>query len=343
MANKDERLIDRDPDEEEELPSEAFYKNETFLLVIKLSLALGVVSSLLTGLILTNSRLSTLEEQYVISLEQTTKLNEQMGIAIENLKTLTQDHERVKQRIQTLDLDAAKGELSQALDILDTQSQAMDKQLAVTRNGLMSLSRMVKGSRVWQEDYRNQYETLFNENKEIKAAIKKLRGIQEEQEFEDPRYLEMDFWSSSDTVRPMSIHYQAWGEPNFRPVNKFYKKQKHKGSASADEQVFVAYQGEDIVAAVRLVPYEGFFWLRSLYVEQALRGQGIGLALLEHVHTSIDLDIHCFPYDHLEHFYALAGYRISDTLPTALQQLYDRYSGRGEKILAMSRSTQMAE
>jgi len=139
----------------------------------------------------------------------------------------------------------------------------------------------------------------------------------------------------------MNIQYQSWCEANFRAVNKFYKKQKHKGSASGDEQVFVAYQGEDIVAAVRLVPYDGYFWLRSLYVEQALRGQGIGLALLAQVHTSIDLDIHCFPYDHLAHFYTLAGYHMADTLPPSLQQLYERYSSRGEKIIAMSRTSQV--
>lgn len=192
MAEKDERLIDRDPDAEEEIKPKPFYKSETFLLVLKISISLGVISSLLTGLIITNSRLSTLEEKYRETIEEVSTLNNQADIAIKNLKTLKSEYDRLSQQVGTLDLTAAKGDLSQALTILDTQSGALDKQLAVTRNGLMSLSRMVKGSRVWQEDYRNQYQELFDANKQIKEAIKTLRGIQEE-EREDPQYIEMEF------------------------------------------------------------------------------------------------------------------------------------------------------
>ena len=192
MAEKDERLIDRDPDAGEEIKPVPFYKSGTFVLVLKISISLGVISSLLTGLIITNSRLSTLEEKYQTTIEEVSGLNKQADVAIQNLKTLKSEHDRLAQAVGTLDLTAAKGDLSQALLILETQSGALDKQLAVTRNGLMSLSRMVKGSRVWQEDYRNQYQDLFDANKQIKEAIKTLRGIQDEVR-EDPQYLEMEF------------------------------------------------------------------------------------------------------------------------------------------------------
>ena len=94
--------------------------------------------------------------------------------------------------METLDLSSAQGELSPAIKILYTQSKAIDKQLAVTRNGLISLSRMIQGSRVWQEDYSGQYKVLFDQNKEIKQMIKDLRGIQEVKR-EEPQYIEMDF------------------------------------------------------------------------------------------------------------------------------------------------------
>jgi len=87
----------------------------------------------------------------------------------------------------------AKGELSEALAILNTQSDAINKQLAVTRNGLISLSRMIKGSRVWQDDYKGKYQNLFDDNEKIIVSIKKLRGIQEKPEEHDPAFLEMDF------------------------------------------------------------------------------------------------------------------------------------------------------
>ncbi len=193
MASKDERLINRDPRaEEEETKAEPFYKSSTFILVLKISLSVGVISALLTGMILTNVRLGSLEERVGTTLETFQRLTEQQEIVVTNLKQLTDSHRLLDQQVSTLDLKSSKGDLSTALKILDIQSQNIDKQLAVTRNGLVSLSRMVKGSRVWQEDYRGQYTKLFEDNKKLKEDIKKLRGIQEEEKPEF-RYLEMDF------------------------------------------------------------------------------------------------------------------------------------------------------
>jgi hypothetical protein len=195
MAEKNERLIDRDPnaeDESEAGESVPFYKNSTFVLVLKLSVTLGLVSTLITGLIITNSRLSGVEDLFKDTLTQVSQVSEQQKIMIENLKTLTSDHQLLVAKVETFNLDSAQGELSQALNILDTQSKAIDKQLAVTRNGLISLSRMIQGSRVWQEDYSGQYKQLFEHNKEIKLMINDLRGIQAVKR-EEPQYIEMDF------------------------------------------------------------------------------------------------------------------------------------------------------
>ena len=194
MASKDEKLINRDPSAEAEdaVKAEPFYKSDTFILVLKVSLYLGVISSLLTGMILTNMRLGKLEatvSEAAVNLEQ---LTIKQDVVVTNLKELTKGHHTLVSKVSTLDLEAAKGDLSTALNILDTQSQNIDKQLAVTRNGLISLSRMVKGSRVWQEDYRGQYKSLFDDNQTLKAEIKTLRGIKEK-EAAGPRYIEMDF------------------------------------------------------------------------------------------------------------------------------------------------------
>jgi chromosome segregation ATPase len=190
----DERLIDKDPDEDEDLESsEPFYKSSTFIFVLKLSIGLGVISSLLTGLIITNTRLSTLEEKIVMFTEQVSVFQIQHDTVTANVKLLTSSHERLALSVGTLDISTAKGELSQALSILHTQSNVLNKQLSVTRNGIMSLSRMIKGSRVWQEDYRAQYQGLFDDNKEVTASIEKLRGIQKKSKEPEPTFLEMDF------------------------------------------------------------------------------------------------------------------------------------------------------
>ncbi len=190
---KGEKLINRNPDEEEQPPkAEPFYKSDTFILVLKISLYLGVISSLLTGMILTNVRLGKLETTVADSMFDVEQLALKQEVVVTNLKQVTKDHHQLVNKVSTLDLEAAKGDLSTALNILDTQSQNIDKQLATTRNGLISLSRMVKGSRVWQDDYRGQFKTLFDANKTLKSEIKTLRGIEKE-EAAGPRYIEMDF------------------------------------------------------------------------------------------------------------------------------------------------------
>ena len=149
---------------------------------------------------------------------------------------------------------------------------------------------------------------------------------------------------------------QLWQQPNFRAVNKFYRSQKHKGSASGDESIFVIYQDAEIndhcdkaseplsnepelVAAVRLVPHDNYYWLRSLYIKQELRGQNLGSELLAFVHQHITLPIYCFPYTHLEQFYGRAGYELvtPEQLPQSLNQLFERYQGKGQSILAMAK------
>lgn len=136
--------------------------------------------------------------------------------------------------------------------------------------------------------------------------------------------------------------FEKWCEPHFRPVNKFYKSQQHKGKANGEDVVFVIWYEGELVGAVRLVPYDHFYWLRSLYIKEALRGKGLGLELLNFVKRSLEgpfkKDIHCFPYEHLQSFYSLGGYRLSDSqlLPETLTDLYLKYLSRGERIIAMS-------
>ncbi|EAT12083.1 hypothetical protein HF888_04635 [Bermanella marisrubri] len=191
LINKDPRAVDEDENQETGLP---FFKQPAFIFVLKISLSLGVISSLLTGLFITNSRLTDVEDQILQYQEEISVFKEQQDILKQNLQTLTADHEYLVSEVNALDLSAAQGDLSKALAIYDQQADALNKQLAVTRNGLMSLSRMIKGSRVWQEDYNNQYKKLFEDNKQIQQAIDELRGVQKDKaQREEPQYLEIDF------------------------------------------------------------------------------------------------------------------------------------------------------
>lgn len=177
----------------------------------------------------------------------------------------------------------------------------------------------------------------------------------------------MQTWARAGTLPPMNdlalidvneIQFAQWQAPHFRPINKFYKSQKHKGKANGSDLVFYAYgtvnEEQKVLGAVRLVPSDsedqsngnmtdeqsGYFWLRSLYIHDALRGKQLGTKLLECVHRSLStVPIYCFPYDHLENFYSNADYRLvaEDSLPQALKDLFDRYVQRGEKIIIMGK------
>jgi len=133
------------------------------------------------------------------------------------------------------------------------------------------------------------------------------------------------------------IELCEWAQPNFRAVNKFYRSQKHKGSASGDERVFIASIEDDMLAAVRLVPHEGYYWLRSLYVKSELRGNTLGKKLLTLVRQKLTLPIYCFPYTHLEDFYLNSGYELLalEQLPQPLNQLFVKYQGKGSGIICM--------
>lgn len=139
-----------------------------------------------------------------------------------------------------------------------------------------------------------------------------------------------------------TIILKEWQGENFRAVNQFYRRQKHKGSASGDERVFVIEHDSQIIAAVRLVPYEGYYWLRSLYVEQTQQGKKLGSQLLAYLDQHIIQPIYCFPYLHLDHFYQQAGYQLigEDKMPQSILQLYTRYNRKGQGILAMAKNTQ---
>ena len=192
MVDNDERLIDKDMEEAKAKEAASQADKSALWLAIKISAALGIVASMVTTLILVNSRMNENEAQLSAALAQLTELQARQEKLAEGVNELHKLSTQLQKEVGTLDIGAAKGDLSTTLGILDTQSVNFNKQLAVTRNGLISLARMVKGSRVWQEDYRSQYQVLFDDNKKVKESIDKLRGVAKKEE-ESDRFIELDF------------------------------------------------------------------------------------------------------------------------------------------------------
>jgi len=192
MANNRERLIDKDMEDGEEVQEASALNSPAFWLAIKISFGTAILSGLVVAIVLVFMAVGEVEEQLSEVDEELKELQSRQQIIAKSIKQLTSESQFLSREIESLDLGAAKGDLRQALNILGTQSGNIDKQLAVTRNGLISLARMVKGSRVWQDDYRAQFQELFQHNEQVKEDIKELRGVAKKQT-QESRYIELDF------------------------------------------------------------------------------------------------------------------------------------------------------
>lgn len=108
-------------------------------------------------------------------------------------------------------------------------------------------------------------------------------------------------------------------------VEMFYRAQLGRDVRldPTDEPV-AAYEGEQIVAAVRLHHRAGALILRTMVVVEGRRREGIGSHLLDAVDRAIgQRACYCFPWTYLEPFYARIDFRPLEraNVPSALHEL----------------------
>ena len=120
-------------------------------------------------------------------------------------------------------------------------------------------------------------------------------------------------------------------------LNRFYKRNGHKGKAVPDDTAFYLKDEKEILAAVRFTTEQDNLLLRGLWVHKERRGEGLGSALLigcrHHweKHTCF-----CYPFGHLEAFYAKHGFSHPDEqVPTYLLRKLKSYQQRGEQVILM--------
>lgn len=120
-------------------------------------------------------------------------------------------------------------------------------------------------------------------------------------------------------------------------LNRFYRVNGYKGKISAQEQALCLQQGQHLIAALRLHWHDYGWLMRGVWVERKRRGEGLGSLLLAHSTEWINgKPCYCFPFSHLDKFYAAAGFIHTDEeAPAALQQALRRYRQRGEDVLLM--------
>lgn len=123
--------------------------------------------------------------------------------------------------------------------------------------------------------------------------------------------------------------------PLIKPIYKhFYPSAKPKKS----EVIVVGYVQQQIISVVRFRPIEHYSLLTGLLVIPEYRQQGIAHQLLNFCHKDhVNSDTFCFAYEHLECLYQSCGFITitPETLPPSLQQLFQRYTANGKKLLPM--------
>lgn len=126
-------------------------------------------------------------------------------------------------------------------------------------------------------------------------------------------------------------------------VNKFYKSCGDSAKAGRGDIVYVVRRAQTIVAAVRSQQRApGSYFLRSMCVAPQLRRQGLGHLLLSGMRDFLDtIHCYCYPFDHLDGFYGLAGFCVvdPDTQPDYISEPLLRYRRQGRKLLLMVRGS----
>ena len=132
-----------------------------------------------------------------------------------------------------------------------------------------------------------------------------------------------------------AIVYAPLEAPLWPLMNKFYRAHQSSMKASKDAQLWVARQ-EHIIAGLCLRPMDNGYWLTGLFVDPALRGQGIAAALVKTAVAPCEGPVWLFCDPLLQGFYEGLGFSLNMDLPHALHERLVRYQ-RNKAMIAMGR------
>lgn len=128
-------------------------------------------------------------------------------------------------------------------------------------------------------------------------------------------------------------------------LNQFYKKNKDKARAKPGDLMFAALNDHgQICAALRLLPYPGFFFLRSVFTHPQQRGKGIASTLIQHaINTQINsaqgLPIYTLPTESAFPLYQRLGFTSikQAQIPAELLASYRRFkqSSKGPTVMVL--------
>lgn len=126
-------------------------------------------------------------------------------------------------------------------------------------------------------------------------------------------------------------------------VDAFCLKNGSQGKARDTDLFFLAYQNENLVGCVRFCWEENTAMLRTMMVDESVRQQRIGSALLaafeNYLVENKIKNTYCIPYSHLDKFYGKIGFQIipEEKVPPFLIERLQTYRAKGKTFFCMRR------
>ena len=124
-------------------------------------------------------------------------------------------------------------------------------------------------------------------------------------------------------------------------IQELYAIWGHAFAYLLNDQTFVAEVGGEIVGAIRLAFEDSSFVVRSLFVHQKSRGQGIAIALLQKVEMELGAaQAYCLPFPEQEKLFSSIGFiSIADlTAPDFLLGRIANLQESNQDVIIMKRS-----
>ena len=111
-------------------------------------------------------------------------------------------------------------------------------------------------------------------------------------------------------------------------VNKFYKLHGASGRANKQDQVWVIYLDEQIVAACRVQHKSNFLFLSTVYVAKEHRSKGLAKQLITDLLKHQHMHVYTFAFKNIVDLYLSIGFNQVLTYTPEIHVLFDMYKHR---------------
>lgn len=128
---------------------------------------------------------------------------------------------------------------------------------------------------------------------------------------------------------------------NCQQLNQFYKQNKDKARAKQQDLMYAAINSNnEVCAALRLLSYDNFLFLRSVLTAQDYRGQGIATELIHHTLAKQVLPIYTLPTPLAVPLYERLGFQTvsKPEIPEQLLATYRRFrqGNDGSRVMVIN-------